>query len=252
MENLNTDFVNLTPENLANKHVCCIIRSKKPHQGIDAKRQWLSDRLKEGHVFRKLNAKAAVFIEYAPLETAWVPITGNNYYYLYCLWVSGSHKGKGYGKLLMEYCLADAKEKGKSGVCMLGAKKQKSWLSDQAFAKKFGFKVVDTADHGYELLALSFDGTTPEFAQNAKSQKIESKELTIYYDLQCPYVCQTIELIKQYCETNEVPVSFIQVDTLQKAKELPCVFNNWGIFYKGNFETVNLSDIACLKRILKK
>ncbi len=249
---MNTDFVNLTTENLTNEHLCCIIRSKKPHQGIDAKRQWLSDRLSEGHVFRKLNAKATVFIEYAPLETAWVPVIGNNYYYVYCLWVLGSDKGKGYGKLLMEYCLADAKEKGKSGICMLGAKKQKSWLSDQSFAKKFGFEIVDATDDGYELLALSFDGTIPAFAPNAKKQKIESNVLTIYYDMQCPYIYQKIELIKQYCETNNVPVSLIQVDTLQKAKELPCVFNNWGVFYKGNFETVNLLDVSYLERILKK
>lgn len=249
---MDTDYVNLTTENLVNEHLCCIIRSKKPHQGVEAKRQWLADRLREGHVFRKLNAKATVFIEYAPLETAWVPITGENYFYVYCLWVSGSYKGKGYGKALMEYCLADAKETGKSGICMLGAKKQKSWLSDQAFAKKYGFEVVDTTDTGYELLALSFDGTTPEFAPNAKKQKIESKELTIYYDMQCPYVYQNVEMIKQYCETNEVPVSFMQVDTLKKAKELPCVFNNWGVFYQGHFETVNLLDVAYLKRILKK
>nr|WP_319489288.1 N-acetyltransferase [uncultured Caproiciproducens sp.] len=249
---MNTDFVNLTTENLADEHLCCIIRNKKSHPGIEAKRKWLSDRLDEGHVFRKLNEKATVFIEYAPLETAWVPITGDNYFYVYCLWVLGSYKGKGYGKSLMEYCLTDAKEKGKSGICMLGAKKQKSFFSDQSFAKSFGFQVVDTTDNGYELLALSFDGTTPKFAQNVKAQEIESKELTIYYDMQCPFVCQSIEMIKQYCETYDVPVSLIQVDTLQKAKELPCVFNNWGVFYKGNFETVNLLDVAYLKRILKK
>ncbi|RGN49902.1 MULTISPECIES: GNAT family N-acetyltransferase [unclassified Bacteroides] len=247
-----TDFINLTTENLTDEHLCCIIRSKKIHQGIEAKRQWLSDRLKEGHVFRKLNAKATVFIEYAPLETAWVPITGNNYYYLYCLWVTGSYKGKGYGKLLMEYCLADAKEKGKSGVCMLGAKKQKSWLSDQSFAKKFGFEVVDTTDNGYELLALSFDGTTPKFTENAKGQSIASKVLTIYYDMQCPYIHQNVDMIRQYCSTHEIPVDFIKVDTLHKAKELPCVFNNWGVFYKGKFETVNLLDAAYIERILKK
>lgn len=28
---MNTDFVNLTTENLASEHLCCIIRSKKPH-----------------------------------------------------------------------------------------------------------------------------------------------------------------------------------------------------------------------------
>lgn len=226
---------------------------KKPHAGIDAKRRWLSDRLNEGHVFRKLNAKATVFIEYAPLETAWVPVMGDNYYYLYCLWVLGGSKGNGYGRALMEYCLADAKEKGKSGVCMLGSKKQKNWLSDQSFAKKFGFEVVDTTDNGYDLLALSFDGTIPKFAQNAKKMKVESEELTIYYDMQCPYIYQRIEMVKQYCEINNVPVSLIQVDTLEKAKNLPCVFNNWGVFYKGNFETVNLLlDVEHLKRILKK
>ncbi len=248
---MNPDFVNLTAENLADEHLCCI-RNKKPHSGIDAKRRWLSERLSEGHVFRKLNAKATVFIEYAPLETAWVPVTGDNYYYIYCLWVSGDYKGKGYGKSLMDYCMTDAREKGKSGICMLGAKKQKSWLSDQTFAKKFGFQVVDATDNGYELLALSFDGTTPKFTQNAKTQKIKSKELTVYYGMQCPYVHRSIELIKQHCETHGIPVSLIRVDTLQKAKDLPCVFNNWGVFYKGLFETVNLLDITYLKRILKK
>lgn len=259
MENLplSTDFINLTEENLDREHLCCIIRSKKPHPGVELKRQWLSERLKEGHVFRKLNVKGCAFIEYAPLETAWVPIIGDNYYYVYCLWVTGSPKGNGYGKSLMEYCLADAKEKGKSGVCMLGAKKQKAWLSNQLFAKKFGFEVVDTTDYGYELLALSFDGTTPKFPENVKSQEvisqeIKGQELTIYYDMQCPFINQNIEMIKEYCELNEVPLSLVQIDTLQKAKEIPCVFNNWAVFYKGKFETVNLLDAACLKRILKK
>ena len=249
---MNTDFINITAENLGDEHLCCIIRSKKPHRGIDEKRQWLSERLNEGHVFRKLNEKAVVFIEYAPLETAWVPITGSSYYYLYCLWVSGSFKGKGYGRMLMEYCLSDAKEKGRSGICMLGAKKQKSWLSDQSFAKHFGFETVDTTDHGYELLALSFDGTTPRFAENAKKESIDSQILTVYYDMQCPYIQQNTDMIQQYCGTHGVPVDLIKVDTLEKAKALPCVFNNWGVFYKGKFETVNLMDAACLERILKK
>jgi len=249
---MDADFVNLTAENLAGEHICCIIRSKKPHPGIEAKKQWLSDRLNEGHVFRKLNVKAPVFIEYAPLETAWVPITGDNYCYLYCLWVSGEYKGKGYGESLMEYCLADAREKGRSGVCMLAANKQKAWLSDQSFAKRFGFEVIDGTDDGYELLACSFDGSVPQFTQRAKRQMIESKELTIYYDMQCPYTYQTIEMVGKYCEMHNIPVSLICVDTLQKAKELSCVFNNWGVFYQGKFATVNLLDAAYLKRMLKK
>ena len=131
-------------------------------------------------------------------------------------------------------------------------KKQKHWLTDQSFAKSNGFEVVDTTDDGYELLALSFDGTFPRFTQKAKKQKIENKELTIYYDMQCPFVYQSLEIVKQYCEINNVPILMIQVDTLQKAKDLPCVFNNWAVFYHGEFETVNLLDKNTLTRLLKK
>ena len=249
---MNPEFINLTEQNLTDEHLCCIIRSRKPHPGVQAKRLWLSERLKEGHVFRKLKAKATVFIEYAPLETAWVPVIGENYYYIYCLWVESGYKGNGYGRQLMEYCIADAREHGKSGICMLGAKKQKSWLSDQSFAKKFGFQTVDTTESGYELLALSFDGTVPRLAPNAKDERIPTQELTIDYDMQCPYIFQKVEAVKQYCTENNIPASFHLVDTLQKAKELPCVFNNWGVFYKGRFETVNLLDLGYLSRILKK
>lgn len=249
---MSADFLSLTPENLAGEHLCCIIRTKKLHPGVEAKRRWLAARLEEGHVFRKLNEKATVFIEYAPLETAWVPIEGENFIYIYCLWACGPYKGKGYGRALMEDCIADARKNGKAGLCMLGAAKQKAWLSDQAFAKKFGFKTVDTAPGGYELLALSFDGTLPRFAPNAKSMKVESQALTIYYSAQCPYTWQSIEMVRRYCEENVVPVQLLPVDSLAQAKQLPCVFNNWAVFYKGGFETVNLLDIAALKRILKK
>ena len=247
-----SEYINLTQENLNNEHLCCIIRSKKVHPGIEAKRQWLTERLKEGHVFRKLNEKATVFIEYAPLENAWTPIVGDNYYYIYCLWTLGDYRGKGYGKELMEYCISDAKRNGKSGICMLGAIKQKAWLTDQSFAKKFGFEVVDNTNNGYELLALSFDGTKPKFAENVKKEEIENKDLTIYYDMQCPYVYQTIETIKNYCETHNIPVDLIQIDLLEKAKKLPCVFNNWAVFYNGKFKTVNLLDITNLKKIIEK
>lgn len=245
-------FINLTPENVSQEHLCCIIRSKKTHPGIEAKRQWLSQRIGEGHVFRKLNQKGCCFIEYAPLETAWVPITGSNYFYIYCLWVDGEWKGKGYGRQLMEYCLADAKEKGKSGICMLGAARQKNWLSDQAFAKKYGFQTVDRTPSGYELLALSLDGTMPAFSENARKETIDNPELTIYYDWQCPFIFQKVEEIRDYCAEKCIPVSLIHVDTREKAKALPCVFNNWGVFYQGRFETVNLLNAAAVEALLNR
>lgn len=245
-------FIDLTPENLAQEHLCCIIRSKTAHPGVETKRAWLAQRLREGHVFRKLVGKACVFIEYAPLETAWVPVVGEDFYYIYCLWVQGAPEGHGYGRQLMEHCIADARASGKSGVCMLGAAKQKAWLSDQSFAKKFGFQVVDTAEAGYELLALSFDGSTPRFADSARKQTIPEKELTIYYDDQCPYSYQRVEKLRGYCQKKGLPARFIHVETLEQAKALPCVFNNWAVFYGGKFVTVNQIDGAAVEKLLQK
>ncbi len=247
-----SEFINLTPENLPDQHLCCIIRTKKPHPGVEAKRAWLAQRLKEGHVFRKLDEKATVFIEYAPLEKAWVPIEGENFLYIYCLWVNGDQKSHGYGKELMEYCIADAKAKGKSGICMLGSQKQKAWLSDKNFAQKFGFEAADITDNGYELLCLSFDGTKPRFCENAKHMAIPDKDLTVYYSEQCPYTYIFLESIEKYCSQNSVPLNIVKVDTLQKAKSLPCVFNNWAVFYGGEFKTVNLIDAKAAEKLIKK
>lgn len=62
---MDAEFIDLTPENIEDEHLCCIIRTKKGHPGIEAKRAWLKERLSEGHVFRKLNVKGCAFIEYA-------------------------------------------------------------------------------------------------------------------------------------------------------------------------------------------
>ena len=105
---------------------------------------------------QKINARGKTFIEYENLNNAWIPIDGNNYNYIYCLWVAGSFKGKDIGKKLLEYAINDTKEKGLSGICTLSSKKKKPFIGDKKFYEHFGFKVVDEIGD-YELLALQFD-----------------------------------------------------------------------------------------------
>jgi len=245
-------FVNLTVDNIANEHLCCALADKKHQCGVASKRAWLEERIDEGHVFRKLNEKGKVFIEYAPLEKAWVPVGGDNYLYIYCFWVAGSFKGKGYGKKLIEFCIDDAKKHSKSGICILTSKKKKPFLSEKKFMQKFGFETVDFVDE-YELLAISFNGDAkPQFAEGAKKQTISSDALTIYYGLQCPYIPNCIEQVEAYCKANNIPLDLIKVDTLEKAKALPCIFNNWAVFYKGKFETTHLLNEGYLKKLLAR
>lgn len=64
---MSNEYINLTLDNLSEEHLCCAIADKKHQYGVDIKKDWLRDRIAEGHVFRKLNEKGKVFIEYSPL-----------------------------------------------------------------------------------------------------------------------------------------------------------------------------------------
>ena len=111
---------------------------------------------------------------------------------------------------------------------------------------------MDTAPGDYELLALSFDGRKPRFTDGAKRMAIDDPRLTVYYDAQCPFILQKVESIRAYCDAHQVPANLIEVDSLEKAKALPCVFNNWAVFYDGKFATVNQIGGAEVERFMKR
>ena len=244
-------YINLTAENIDSEHICCSIGDPKHQAGVNAKKEWIKERLKEGHIFRKLDARGKIFIEYAPIETAWVPVFAENYNYIYCLWVAGSFKGKGIGKELLEYAIADSKEKGKSGLCVLACKKKKPFLSEKKFFEHFGFKPVDAIDD-YELLALSFDGgETPKFSDTARAMEISCQDFTVYYSNECPYTEYEVKELSEYAESKGIKINFIKIDSLEKAKNMPCIFNNWANFYKGKFISNTILNSNSFEKLIK-
>lgn len=79
---------------------------------------------------------------------------------------------------------------------------------------------------------------------------IPEKELTIYYDCQCPFIPARIDMLRQHCLDKKIPAQFIAVDSLDMAKSLPCVFNNWAVFFGGQFVTVNQIDRGFVERLV--
>ena len=134
----------------------------------------------------------------------------------------------------MEYVINDAKKKGKQGVCVISSKKKKSYLADKKFFLKYGFEVVDQIED-YELLSLSFNHQKPSFCKNVKQMVIASNHITIYYSPQCPFTLNCIHEIKEYIKGCNIQVDFIKIDTLEKAKNIPCIFNNWAVFKNGKY-----------------
>ena len=245
------EYINLDLNNIDEEHICCAIGDPKHQDGVNKKKQWIKNKIKDGHVFRKLNARGKTFIEYEPVETAWVPIIGENYMYIYCLWVAGSFKGKGIGKELLEYAINDAKKKKMNGICTLVSQKKKPFIGDKKFFLHYGFKVIDKVND-YELLALQFDDKeTPKFSDTARKMEIDSQDFTIYYSNECPYVEYEVKELSNYAKDNNIKLNFIKIDSLEKAKNVPCIFNNWANFYKGKFISNTILNANSFKKLLK-
>lgn len=181
-----------------------------------------------------------------------MPISGKNYEYIYCLWVAGSFKGKGIAKDLLEYCISDSKEKGMSGICTLTSKKKKPFVGEKKFFEHYGFKIVDTIGD-YELLVLQFDDNeVPKFNENARLMKIDNQEFTVFYSNECPYVEYEVKELSEYAKENNIKINFIKIDTLEKAKNVPCIFNNWANFYKGEFVSNTILNANSFEKLIKE
>lgn len=137
------EYIRVTKDNLEQEHICCAISNNKDVQ-VSSKKAWLADRFDDGLVFLKSVERGKCFIEYIPAENAWNPILAENYMYIDCLWVSGSFKGHGYSNDLLEECIKDSKDKGKTGLCILSSAKKRPFLSDPKYLAHKGY--VKTED----------------------------------------------------------------------------------------------------------
>ncbi len=166
MTDTEPDFVTLTASNLAEEHICCAIAGKQHQEGVDRKKAFLAAGFEQGLVFRKLDVRGKVYIEYAPAETAWRPVVAPGYLVIHCLWVSGRYKGQQIGRELLQFCLDAGKDS--HGVAVVAGRSP--YLTDTRFYEHQGFEVVDRTDTGYDLACYrtSADAPQPRFADSAK------------------------------------------------------------------------------------
>lgn len=244
-------YITLNNGNINKEHICCAISDKKHQVGVVEKKQWIKNELANGHTFTKLNVNGKVFIEYTNIEKAWASVIGKNYFYIHCLWVSGSYKNKGYGKALIEKTIEHAKNQNKDGICIISSLKKKPFLSDYKFLKKYNFEIVDQIDD-YLLLAYKItNNNIPQFSYSAKNNNIiNEKGLRIYYSPQCPYIINCIKEVEAFCKNNNIKLNLIKITTLEEAKNVPSVFNNYSVFLNGEFVSVHLLNENYLKKLL--
>ena len=245
------EYIRVTKENLEKEHICCAISNNKDVQ-VSSKKTWLFDRFDEGLVFLKSTERGKCFIEYIPAENAWVPIKADGYMYIDCLWVSGSFKGHGYSSDLLNACIADSKEKGKKGLCILCAAKKMPFLADPKFLKYKGFLVGDEADNGIQLMYLPFDqkAEVPKFKECAKHPRIDEPGYVLYYTSQCPFNAKYVPIVEQTAKENHIPFRAVHLESRESAQNAPTPVTNYALCHDGKYVTnEQMNDKKFLKLV---
>ncbi|MBS7009467.1 N-acetyltransferase [Anaerostipes sp.] len=232
-------FISIDQKNIEQEHICCAITEKKGEPCVSSKKAWMKQRFPEGLVFRRLDARGKVFIEYIPSEHAWLPMLAENYMHINCLWVSGKYKGRGLSDQLLNQCIEDAKIGGKSGLTALSSVKKKPFLSDPGYLKHRGFLTADTADPYFELLYLPFheDAPVPVFKDCAKHGKTSEDGMVIYYNNQCPHTAKYVPLLQETAKLHGLPLTVHKIETTEQAQNAPAPFTAFSLFFRGLFVT---------------
>ena len=172
------EIITVDQNNLEKEHICCAISSNNDIQ-VKAKKAWLEEQFKCGLIFKKMDVRGKCFIEYLPLEEAWVPIVGDDLMHINCLWVSGKYQGQGLAKKLLEACIKDCRKQKKHGITVISAKRKMPFVMDYKFLIKHGFISIMSLDK-YELMYLSLDSQAVQPSFTIKEMTCEEGGLVLY------------------------------------------------------------------------
>lgn len=241
-------LIELNKENIASEHICCAISDKKCADSYQAKKDWLKGEFNNGYVFRRLDERAKVFIEYGPAEKAWVPITAPEYLNVNCFWVSGKYKKNGYGKALLKSAIDDAKHQGKRGLVTVVGTKKFHFMSDTKWLLRQGFETVEKTSSGFSLLALKFknDYVNPKFNESVLSGECPDKKgIVVYYSNRCPFAeFHAKESLVETAEKRNLALKVIKLKSMEEAQNAPSPATIFSLFLDGMFMTTDLS--ACM------
>jgi len=242
------EYITLNEKNISSEHICCAFSDKKCTESYEKKKKWLTAEFENGYVFRRIDERAKVFIEYGPAEKAWAPVKAPGYVMLGCFWVSGKYKKKGHGKALLQSVIDEAKERGNLGLVTVVGDKKFHFLSDTKWLIQQGFEVCDRLDNGFSLLVLTFDDSEdlPSFNSCTHSSSVVKKKgVVAYYSNRCPYSEYHVnESLAESCEIRGLPLTVIKIDSLKKAQKSPTPATIFSLYVDGQFITTDIS--ACM------
>lgn len=206
-------------------------------EGYKRKVDWLKQRFPEGMKFKVLYSAgegSVGFVEYIPGKYTWRAVEASGYMVIHCIVILyRKYRQKGYGLLLVEECLKDAKKENMHGVAVVTRKG--TWMAGKELFLKNGFELVDKAPPDFELLIKRFaDAPSPRFTGDwKKSLSQYGSGLTIIRSDQCPYVEKSVKEIGETSQKLGIKANIIELKNCHEAQNAPSAYGVFGIIYNG-------------------
>ncbi|HEX3007809.1 MAG TPA: YoaP domain-containing protein [Bacteroidales bacterium] len=238
-------IISLDSANIAKEHICCAFSDKKCSESYEMKKQWLTREFENGYVFRRIDARAKVFIEYGPAEKGWAPVIAPNYLLVNCMWVSGQYKEHGYGKELLRLAMNDAIRLNKNGLVTITGISKFPFMNDGDWLKKQGFEAVSTTTSGFILLVnkIKENAPNPEFTDKVLlGGEAHKNGLVAYFSDRCPYAGFHVRnSLTETAAKRNLPLKIIKLETMEEAQAAPTPATIFSLFYNGRFVTTDIS-----------
>lgn len=238
-------YITLTKENINTEHICCAFSDKKCSDSYAQKKRWLANEFDNGYVFRRLDERAKVFIEYGPAEKAWVPVTAPNYLMIGCFWVAGKYKKQGHGKALLKEVIEAAQKQGKDGIVTVVGTKKFHFMCDTKWLLKQGFKTCESIPSGFSLISIGFNKSVkqPHFNDSVKTGECSIKKgIVAYYSNRCPYSEYHVkESLVETANKRKLALKVIKLETMKDSQSAPTPATIFSLFIDGKFVTTDIS-----------
>ena len=82
-------------------------------------------------------------------------------------------------------------------------------------------------------------------------EKTEKQRGSTHVHLMKEIINPKIKELSDYAKAKNIKLNFVKIDSLEKAKNAPCIFNNWANFYKGEFISNTILNANALEKLLK-
>lgn len=246
------EIISVTPENVDTYGLFCVKSKKNP--GYAKKLDWFLNEYPKGlrlKILQNQDGRQLGFIEYTPAEQAWRPVEAPNHLFIHCMYIyKKDDKGKGYGSLLIEDCIADARRQGRAGVVVTAS--EGPWISGKGVFLKNGFELVDQRG-SFELLRFPLsDSPEPVRLPDWEARQAYYLGWQLLYANQCPWHQKCAEELLGYAMEADIPLHVEEVTTSADARSGPSPFGAFALAREGELLEYHYISKTRFKNILKK